>query len=599
MIPKLPVACISAIAISSSLYAQELPPPIERPKVDAHGIELQSGRYGGLNVPIVSIGTGPAALVRKYGSQDGREVIVVPIFTVHSSPPQVIMNNVNYDVYTYQYPGGNEKFRTVPGSGLYEPEFTTGSTLEYSDGELVFTDKYGVKIIGNTIIFPDGRKVRGGGRRSGVDPYFFGIFETSNNFGFRIRLSRSGDTYLAQAVNMAIDYCDEEQTSPCSNLTEVRAGTEYRPTRDEVILTNAVGETTRILLEAIEAYDSEPDCIYRCDGTRWAHYYPTEIYYPNSIVPDVSLTYRGSDSAHTVSHSEIILDTLQVSGMEIQNSGEVLRYAAGGSQPTGFQVYAAPFVNGVQLVGAWSTNVGGSAWPASNLEMQYIKDANGAETRFSYNALGEISEIRFAGGGRLEHLYDERFNVTKIIRHPDVSSGDEPLVTTFEYPDFCTPATQTTCNLPKVVIDPNGNTSEYTYNDRGQLLTATGPAPTANAARPTTRNEYTERTAYILDGNGGLEPAGPPISLLTRTSQCLTSENCEGTADEVVTEYDYGPVPGPGVPVYATNLLLRGVAVTAADESGQLQTLRTCYAYNYFGERVSETSPRADLEVCP
>ena len=142
-------------------------------------------------------------------------------------------------------------------------------------------------------------------------------------------------------------------------------------------------------------------------------------------------------------------------------------------------------------------------------------------------------------------------------------------------------------------IRDRGNITEYSYNDRGQVLTETKPAPTVGAPRPKVTNTYTMRTAYIKDQNGAVVAAGPPISLLTQSSSCISTTACAGTLDEVVTTYDYGPTTG------LNNLRLRGVAVTAKNNAGQLETLRTCYQYNYFGERISETKPSANVAVCP
>ncbi|MBK8375903.1 MAG: hypothetical protein IPL18_14005 [Sphingomonadales bacterium] len=170
--------------------------------------------------------------------------------------------------------------------------------------------------------------------------------------------------------------------------------------------------------------------------------------------------------------------------------------------------------------------------------------------------------------------------------HPDQE-------TLYEYEPECTPATQARCNKPLKITDPKGNITEYSYNDRGQVLTETKPAPTVGAPRPKVTNTYTMRTAYIKDQNGAVVAAGPPISLLTQSSSCISTTACAGTLDEVVTTYDYGPTTG------LNNLRLRGVAVTAKNNAGQLETLRTCYQYNYFGERISETKPSANVAVCP
>jgi RHS repeat-associated protein len=56
----------------------------------------------------------------------------------------------------------------------------------------------------------------------------------------------------------------------------------------------------------------------------------------------------------------------------------------------------------------------------------------------------------------------------------------------------------------------------------------------------------------------------------------------------VVTTYDYGPDSA------SNNLLLRGQAVTADG-----QTLRTCFAYDSQGRKLSETGANANLASCP
>ena len=245
------------------------------------------------------------------------------------------------------------------------------------------------------------------------------------------------------------------------------------------------------------------------------------------------------------------------------------------------------------------TYIPNAEWGSSRPALLYHENALRQRSYYGFNDRMEVSSVTLPDGNGRTLYYDERFNIDRIEERGKANGSESlRLVTAYTYPASCSAATQAWCNKPLTMTDPDGNVTEYSYNDRGQLLTETGPAPKPGAARPVTRNEYTERTAYILDGNGGLVAAGPPISLLTRTSQCLTTENCEGTPDEVVTEYDYGPVPGNGVPIYATNLLLRGVAVTAVGADGQMRTLRTCYGYNYFGEKISETSPRADLASC-
>ena len=80
--------------------------------------------------------------------------------------------------------------------------------------------------------------------------------------------------------------------------------------------------------------------------------------------------------------------------------------------------------------------------------------------------------------------------------------------------------------------------------------------------------------------------------MLSEESYCrtsaATSSGCTQSNDEVIIGYDYGPVGS------ANNLSLRGMVVTAEGQS-----LRTCYAYDDLGNRISETLPKAALSSCP
>lgn len=266
----------------------------------------------------------------------------------------------------------------------------------------------------------------------------------------------------------------------------------------------------------------------------------------------------------------------------------------------GSQIYELTIVGSVngQLVNRSHASRPNRIEGMARRRLLYVEDGLSRRTEYLTNAFEEVGGVIEPEGNSTIRGYDYRGNVTSVTvsAKPDPATGQPsapPLVTTYTYAAECTSATKPKCNKPLTMTDPNLNITEYEYNDRGQLTREIGPAPAPGAARPVTRNTYTERTAMILDANGGYVPAGPPISLLTRTSVCRTTENCEGTADEIVTEYDYGPTTGPN------NLLLRGVAVTAANGDGQMQTLRTCYGYNYFGERISETQPAANLAACP
>ena len=151
------------------------------------------------------------------------------------------------------------------------------------------------------------------------------------------------------------------------------------------------------------------------------------------------------------------------------------------------------------------------------------------------------------------------------------------------------------------MTDAMGNTTNYTYApEHGGLLTETRPAPIPGGVRPQTRHIYAQRRAWISNGAGGWTQAAAPVWLRTATSTCRTgaatgiaaSPCAAGAQDEVRTDYDYGPDSGPNT------LLLRGQAVTATD-AGVTTTLRSCYAYDALGRRISETQPNANMASCP
>lgn len=192
-------------------------------------------------------------------------------------------------------------------------------------------------------------------------------------------------------------------------------------------------------------------------------------------------------------------------------------------------------------------------------------------------------------GDRREYTYDARGNVTQMTYVPKPGSQLANRLVRAGYDAVC--ANPVTCNQPNWVEDANGNRTDFTYDVvHGGVLTETGPA--VNGVRPQIRRSYVQRHAWYLNGAGAQVQAATPIWVLDRESYCRTSaasgNGCTVAGDEVVTTFEYGPNSGPN------NLLLRGRVVTADGVS-----LRTCWSYDRFGNRLSETTPRANLASCP
>jgi YD repeat-containing protein len=599
-------AIITSIAASwtAAVNAEPLPPPIKQQLLDSRGVGIKNGRLDGLSVPLISVGgDGSAALDRSYTPQDGRELLVKSVFNVRQS--RVYDTPFHFFEHeTVTYPGGSITFRKI--SDVYVEEHKTGASLTYQNNSFRFIDKFGVKIEGDKITYPDGREVWGGtATRDLVSPVLHQVNEMRNNFGYRLRTSGE----ITQAINMAVDYCGFDYNSICRNLSFKRSArvqqnlkrySELLPTSD-IILTNSSNEVTRIKLNLKDIFYQEPVCSAPkpkaeviCLGNKFPFYYPESVVLPGSAYPNILLTYSGSGYQGSVTHQETTIDTVNTDGVVTDYDVDVFPYAGGGSSnypPPGNQISVKAKTGGVLQLYAHSYNYG-VVWPSSNLELRHIADGLNRTFYYAYNEMGDVKFVSFPDGNGISYDFDNRFNVTKITNLPKGGSNQVALTTTYEYPAACSVTTQAVCNLPVSMTDPRGNRTDYTYNSRGQLQTETGPAPSSGAPRPRTTNTYTLRTAFIKDANGNTVAAGSPISLLTRSSKCMSTTSCGGTLDEVVTDYDYGPTSG------LNNMNLRGVAVTAINSTGVRETLRTCYRYNYFGEKISETKPSAAVASC-
>jgi hypothetical protein len=223
-----------------------------------------------------------------------------------------------------------------------------------------------------------------------------------------------------------------------------------------------------------------------------------------------------------------------------------------------------------------------------------VTDPLGAATQFTHDPYGRMTKYVRPNSITENLSYDERGNV--LLHSVDAlpNSGLASVGRTAIFPASC--ANAVTCNRPSSVTDARGASTEFTYApEHGGVLTETGPAPSAGAPRPQTRYQYVQREAWLKASGSGYAPTGQPIWLMSRKASCRTTAaladgtGCTGgTADELVTLYDYGPAAGPN------NLNLRGIV-----EDANGAALRTCYGYDWQGNKISETKPQAGLTACP
>jgi YD repeat-containing protein len=262
------------------------------------------------------------------------------------------------------------------------------------------------------------------------------------------------------------------------------------------------------------------------------------------------------------------------------------------SDPTNYPDYR-PFSGATTSVA--ETGIAGSNTVTTDPDNQVLtsKDPLNRQTGFSYldSTSGLLTNVTFPEANQIIYGYDGRANRTSSTAIAKPGSGLASISSSSVFPDTCT--NRVTCNKPTSVTDARGNTTDYTYDStHGGVLTETLPAG-ANGIRPVKRYSYVQRSAWVANGSGGYTASSYPVWLLNDVRTCRTTATvgnacAGGSADEVVTTYDYGPNSGPN------NLLVRGIVV-AADGTSR----RTCYGYDRDGHKISETKPNANLSACP
>ncbi|MEA3048129.1 MAG: hypothetical protein QOJ53_2461, partial [Sphingomonadales bacterium] len=202
-----------------------------------------------------------------------------------------------------------------------------------------------------------------------------------------------------------------------------------------------------------------------------------------------------------------------------------------------------------------------------------VRDELGRTTFYTFNQMN-LTDIAYPTGNALHYAYDSRGNQTSrtfVSSTPDTPAN---VVTTASFDPVC--SNRVTCNRPNSRTDPNGNTTDYTYDPvHGGVLTETQPAPAPGAVRPQTRSQDAQFQAFFKNSGGSIVASGVPTYLQTGTSRCQTLASCTGTADEARTIVDYGP-QSAGT---ANNLLPVATTIAAGDNS-LTATVATSYDPN-------------------
>lgn len=234
----------------------------------------------------------------------------------------------------------------------------------------------------------------------------------------------------------------------------------------------------------------------------------------------------------------------------------------------------------------FDTSNGGGIMPS------WLINRNGYKTTFAWNFPdNHLAKITFPEGNSESFQYDSRFNVTLKTIAPKPGGGGANITEHAAYEANCT--NLNTCNFPTSYVDGKGNETDWTYTSYGKRASELSPPAVPGAARRLKLYTYQQKSAYVLNSSGSLVSTGQPIWTIAAQTDCQTlpgssALSCDPSAARTDTTFLYG---ADGT---ADNLLVRGQSISSGGA-----TLVTCYGYDRLRHRISETSPNANLTVCP
>lgn len=503
-----------------------------------------------------------------------------------------------YQLYPGQ-PGYNDYSGGDSGIGKFTYTARDGSKVEV-DGQV---DNGQLKFGAPSAILTDGKTVEFGYAVPGdTNPY------SKSNQGLLVRV---GNTQLISSTVYEVTVCaynlavsELSQTADCTQSSMV-ATVRYKRFPDDwkyyaTRITRPDGSIYQFLYQKYD--DLRGPNVYNGIGlTSKARYHLSCVKEPGQSVCAVSNTYDPCDGPDVNGNG---FEDREWSGsrdrvtQQVLADGRVISYAYPG-QPAPCR--SVPTVVQTEVGSTTTINlIGHPGIRHPPRVVESIQDPIGRSSSYQWtganpnaNYIGRnhlVANFTAPEGNKTEYAYDGRGNVTEMRVKSKTSSGLTDIVFTATYSATC--VNEKTCNKPTSMTDAEGNTSIFTYSiDHGGILTKVGPS--VNGVSPATKYYYVQREAWLKSGIGYAK-TGEPIWLLTEERSCrttalnLSNGTCaSGNNDLVTTTYDYGPDSGPN------NLWLRGTAIAADGE-----TLRTCYSYDEFGRKLSETQPKAGLVSC-
>lgn len=524
--------------------------------------------YTGTDFRYVPLGDERHKLERRtdglvWTQPDGTEVFFITSDATNSTPPSA------QSVKKIIYPNGfTIKVGSEVGLGVTT---NTGYGLKYEVDKTdrpLDSSKLGRFFPSNSTVPPDTSAARSG-------------FQSANPSYFT-------------AVNTAIDACRESSATPCPSKWPKAtiawpAGMPRALYIDKstISVTNAAGARTDLTYQAFDAAQGNGA---NCTPNKIIAPRLVEIKYPGATEASVVYSYSNK-KVQTQSQANPFLTT-SMWGSSNSHS------------------YTSPCDPKVIMSGMLSSAegfLGNTTYSTGDLREYHGKSYGGDEFSVEENTAdrpGTLEKFTDKKGERTLYFepayrnlvvretsskwpakvydYDARGNLTSITQGPTVTLA--------EYPATCT--NPKTCNQPIWVKDRNGNKTSFTYHpESGQVATVTSPANRQGKIAQT-RYTYKKEFANYYHRDGVKRKSDEGIWLKTTESHCAnsnyTNDSCEGN-DEVVTTYEYNH----------DNLHMTAMIVRAKNHEGVIEEQRTCYEYDIYGNRISETAPKGTGTSCP
>lgn len=531
-------AIIGLAPLSSDALAQalDLAPEPQVRAMDEVGVDLRSGKLsvdmGALQIGLKDSPTMSYSILSTAGWPDQTitDGLMHRNCLAYASSP--VLGCV-YEAYSYRLNGASDMFNVSPRSyyaptgytekrGIYIPGGVLqrdGTQWDFGEGGLTLNsgvNEYSLMGLISKITKPDGETLTysydKGTLRSIVSSTGY-MLHLEDNQGPYYRapnytVMQPGRPRRVVLLNLAVDYCAPLAAS-CAASSHAWPSASFSYAASGITVTDSLNNVRQRLVTGPDKY---------------------KMVWPS-----------GKWIEYELKAWQKIISSATTSGPIVCDPRSYTKKVATGTGVWNYQfVENESCRGGRSVISGASTNPHGAIIQWNNgfidgLQRKTAYELNQYSNQFSTDELN-IRKIIDPEGGVIEYATDERLNV--VERKKFAKSGGSYITERAEYPSTCSVYTAKICNKPIGVFDGNGGQTSYTYDaNHGGVLTKTLP-PNRQGIRLKIAYSYEQRVARFKNASGQIVDGSPIWKLLSQRT-CQTSASCGGTADEVVTSYEY------------------------------------------------------------